>query len=602
LKLDSSTTANQSSDVRTHGRPQPGTPAPPASLLPSSGAPQGLRRDDVLISAVVVGAALAAFWPGLHNQFLNWDDDRNFLENPAFQGLGAAQLRWAWSTYHLGVWQPVSWLLLSVQYCLGGLESPFYHAVSLALHALNAVVLYFLTLALLRIALSGADQGFDKVIRVCAAAGAILFAVHPLRVEAVSWISCQPYLPASLFYMLSVLTYLHGQRGNVGSRAWSLWLAAAFALYLLAVMSKAVAVSLPVVLLILDVYPLRRWNARKGWLGASALRVWGEKLPFIAVAIVVSVWAAHAKDFNESRVPFAFAAMNARLAQSAYGLLFYLVKTLAPTHLIAYYDLPKNLGLQTWRYDLCTGVVLAGTIAMILWRRRCPPILAAWLAYVVILLPNLGLVQISRQLITDRYSYLAIMPPMILMAGAAARFCASRVGRKRLVRITLLGGGAAAVLALGAAARRQVLVWHDSCSLWQSTLAVSPDCAVAECNLGLALFAKGQYRDASGHISRAIDLDRDFTFAWANLGLLCNQAGQPERAVVCFERALGGEASLGRPDLAKVHAGLGAAYAALRRDDLAWKHTRLAQKLGFKDARKMLDYLRRFSKEPPSQE
>ena len=591
---------------------------------------------DVLAVAVIVGATLAAFWPGLHGQFLNWDDDRNFVDNPAFQGLGREQLRWAWSTYHLGVWQPLSWLLLSLQYRLGDLNPLLYHAVSLALHTVNSAVFYLLIVEILQVALPRRQQASTIALRACAAGAAVLFAVHPLRTEVVAWISCQPYLPAALFYMLSVLAWVRGHRDEAGRAGRVAWPAASFVLFVLAVMSKAVAVSLPVVLIILDVYPLRRWGGRKGWLGGAAARVWAEKLPFIAVAIVVSLWAAAAKDFNESRVPFAVGAMDARVAQSACGLLFYLHKTIVPSGLIPYYDLPGNLSLLTWHYSLYAGWVLAATVGLLLLRRWWPAGLAAWLAYIVVLLPNLGVVQISQQLAADRYSYIAIMPLMMLLAGGAAALCRqhsissraaqvlspssadqevgryvaggaaalgmSRYGRQRAIRIALVAGLAVATVALGSVSRRQALIWRDSASLWRATLAVSPDCAVAECNLGIARLADGQYQEASRHLSRAIELDPEFAFATANFGVLCLQASRPEDAVEFFLRALSLGTDLGKPDLARIHAGLGAAYAALRRDDLAWKHTRIAQQLGFKDAQKMIDYLRRFSKEPAAKD
>ena len=568
-------------------------------------APKGFGRSRFLnlgLLFLLLATTLVAFWPGLNNHFLNWDDDRNFLDNASFQGLGVEQLRWAWSTYHLGVWQPVSWLLLSLQYCVAGLEPTVYHAVSLALHILNAIVFYWLTAEILRLAMPGKFQISLNRTRLVAAATAILFAVHPLRVETVSWISCQPYLPASLFYMLSVLAYCRAYRGDVDRRRQFLGLVATFTLYLLAVMSKAVAISLPVVLLLLDTYPLRRLGGRAGWLGATTTRVWLEKVPFIVVAVLVACWAAAAKDFNESRVPFALSAMDARLAQSAYGLIFYLFKTIYPTHLIPYYSLPEGLSCFSWVYGLCATGILGGTLCLILLRRRWPALLTVWIAYVVILLPNLGIVQISRQLATDRYTYIAIMPLMILLAGAALHLFEAFAPRWRAPTLVLSLGIGAATLALIDATRRQTLVWHDSVSLWQATLAVDPNCAVAECNLGVALLQDGQYEGASRHLSRAIDLEPGFAFAYANCGVLCSETDRPQDALVFYQRALAMGTDLGKPDLAKVHAGLGQAYAALRRDDLAWKHTRMAQKLGFKHAQKMIDYLRRFSTEPADQE
>jgi tetratricopeptide (TPR) repeat protein len=601
------------------------------------------------MAIALLGVTAAAFSPGLHGEFLNWDDDRNFTDNPSYRGLGLQQVRWAWQTYHLGVWQPLSWILLGLQYEIGELDPVIYHRASLALHALNAVVFYWLALMLLRTARSigntdfrgrespSSDCGPDAPtagLHLCAAAAALLFATHPLRVEAVAWISCQPYLPAALFYMLAVLAYLRGHRQTTTTEhshgpapslrtqapqttRWG-WLAVALVCYLLAVASKAVAVTLPAVLLILDVYPLRRWGGRRSAAERNSARprggsswvlpghVWIEKLPFFAVAIVISLWAAAAKDYSQSRVPFSSFDADARLAQAAYGVVYYLHKTVVPTDLIPYCRLPEGLSLSNWRFGLRAAAVVAITIGLIALRRRWPAALAAWAAYVLILLPNLGMVQISQQIAADRYSYLAIMPLMLLLAGGLFGLWQSRRSRRWALRGGLLVGVLAATTGLLFLSRAQTLVWRDSTTLWTETLATDPDCAVAECNLGVALLAASPggnddpapYAEASRHLSRAIDLRPDFAFAYGNLGTVLCRAGRPEDAIFSFERALALGADLAARDLAKIHAGLGEAYAALRQDDLAWKHTRQAQRLGFTEANKMIEYLRKFSKEP----
>ncbi len=603
----------------------------------------------VLIVLVLLGVTLASFWPGLQGEFLNWDDDRNFTDNPSYRGLGPQQVRWAWQTYHLGVWQPISWLLLGAQYEIGALNPAVYHRASLALHALNIVVFYWLAVVLLRTARSTGKTDFmgrespssnrgpyasTAGLHLCAAAAALLFATHPLRVEAVAWVSCQPYLPAALFYMLAVLAYLQGHRRTTttghgrGPDPWRrtpasqtarwTWLAVALVCYLLAVASKAVAVTLPAVLLILDVYPLRRWGGRKLAAEANSARppggsswtlpghLWIEKLPFFAVALVISLWAAAAKDYSQSRVPFSSFDADARLAQAAYGAVYYLHKTVVPTDLIPYCRLPEALSLSNWRFGLRAAVVVAITIVLIARRRRWPAALAAWAAYLVILLPNLGIVQISQQISADRYSYLAVMPAMLLLAGGLFALWQGHRSRRRAVRGGLLVGVLAATAGLVVLARAQTVVWGDSTTLWAETLAVDPDCAVAECNLGVALLAASPgdddapapYAEASRHLSRAIDLRPDFAFAYGNLGTVLCRARRFEDAILLFHRALDSGADLAPQDQAKIHAGLGEAYAALRQDARAWKHTRQAQRLGFKDAGKMIEYLRKFSKEP----
>lgn len=560
----------------------------------------------VLAVTVLTVFTLAAFWPGIDGDFLNWDDDRNFVENTSYRGLGLDQLRWAWSTYHLGVWQPLSWMLFGLEFEMGEMDPVVYHRSSLVLHVLNAVVFYWMAVTILRCALRrscGIEDPRARTapagIHVCAAAAALLFATHPLRVEAVAWISCQPYLPAALFYQLAICIYVGGRDPTAARTLSRGRLAAVFVCYILAVTSKAVAVSLPVVLLILDVYPLRRWHSRRGrWARLGMWRGWAEKIPFIVVAMAVSLWAAAAKDYSESRVPFSAFDPDARLAQSAYGLVFYIWKTISPFDLIPYYRVPEDLSLFAWRYGLAAVGVGVVTVFLVLWRRRAPAALAAWAAYIVILLPNLGLVEISQQIAADRYSYLAVMPVMVLFGGALFTVW-QRTGRnRRLARSAVVIGVVAAALALTTASRRQTAAWRDSLSLWRTTLEVDPRCAVAECQLGHALATQSRLEEAVVHLESAIALKPEFSFARSNLGAILYAQGRFADAAEHLERALAVGPALGKRDLAKTHAGLGAAYAGLGRYDAAWKHTREARRLGLEAADKMIEYLRGVSEEP----
>lgn len=543
--------------------------------------PRLQRWMGAVIVLVVACAVVVAFGPALEGEFLNWDDDRNIVENPAFRGWGTAQWTWAWHTYHLGVWQPLSWLLYGAQWCWSGLTARTYHAVSLAIHAMNCVLLYSILVRILESAAKASERRVGAWDRVFAAAAALLFAVHPLRVEAVAWVSAQPYLPAALFYLLAILAYLESQSHTTGRGRW---LVATYLFFTIAVLFKAVAISLPVVLLIMDYFPLRRRGAR----------ILLDKIPFVVIAVPVCIWAVAAKDAGASRAPWSEFNADARLANSTYGLIFYLTRTVVPGNLSPYYNLPKDLSLATGRFALMAIVAVALTLAALLFRRRWPGLLAAWAAYVAILLPNLGLIQISQQLTADRYSYLAMMPWAALLAGLLT-LTAQREGFRRAG-----AAPAALILALMAcagltlASRNQSRVWKNSTSLWSRALEVEPDGAVAHCNLGEALLRQGRYTDASFYLSRAIDLDPDFAFAYSNFAVLLCNAERFEDAVAAAERALAANPPLTGRDLARVHAVLGQAYAGLRKDELAMAHTLKARELGFVEADKMIEYLRRF--------
>ncbi len=540
-----------------------------------------------ILLALVMAATAAALWPAMNGAFLNWDDDRNFVENSSFRGFGPSQWAWSWRTYHLGVWQPLAWLLFGLEWCWSGLAPRTYHLVSLALHVLNCALLYAIILRLLGLGGGSPRSREGSWSRVYAAVATLLFAVHPLRVETVAWVSAQPYLPAVFFYLLAILAYLRAHDSGASKRACFV---VVILCYLVAVLFKAVAVTLPAVLLILDYFALDR----RGW------RTWAEKAPLFLIAIPVCLWAAAAKDFNASRAPFHEFDLNARLAHAAYGLTFYLTKTLVPRNLSPYYSLPKDLSLATGRFAIATVAVVGVSIFAFVKRRKWPALLAAWMAYLLILLPNLGLIQIGQQLATDRYSYLAIMPITVLFAGllwAAHRRAALR---RAGVPFALVFLAILAASALTWASRIQSRVWRNSRAVWLKALDVEPNCAVAHCNLGAALLREGKYTDASFYLSRAIDLDDRFAFAYSNFAVLLCNVGRFDDAVTAAREALAGQPTLQDLDLARVHAVLGQAYAGLHQNEQAMEQTLKAREMGFVEADKMIEYLRKFRGMDPS--
>lgn len=553
----------------------------------TTGPASGRRVLGAILLAVVIGAAAAALWPAMNGAFLNWDDDRNFVENSSFRGIGPSQWAWAWKTYHLGVWQPLAWLLFGVEWCWAGLAPRTYHLVSLALHLLNCALLYGIIVRLLGLG-AGSPQARDgSWSRIYAAVATLLFAVHPLRVETVAWVSAQPYLPAVFFYLLAILAYLRAHACGQARRAWLL---VVILCYAVAVLFKAVAVTLPPVLLILDYYAL----GRRGW------RAWAEKAPLILIALPVCLWAAAAKDFNASRAPFHEFDLNARLAHAAYGLTFYLTKTFVPRNLSPYYSLPKDISLASGRFAIAAIAVAAVSIFAVTKRRKWPAFLAAWMAYLVILLPNLGLIQIGQQLATDRYSYLAIMPFTALFAGLLWAAHRRPALRKAGVPLALVFLALLAASGLTWATRAQSRIWLNSRAVWLRALDVEPNCAVAHCNLGAALLREGNYTDASFYLSRAIDLDDRFAFAYSNFAVLLCNIGRFDDAVIAAREALAGQPALQDLDLARVHAVLGQAYAGLHQNELAMEQTLKARELGFVEADKMIEYLRKYRGMSPS--
>src|SRR5574341_654274 len=228
----------------------------------------------------------AVFSPALHNGFIDWDEGSLLLGNRHYRGLGWDQIAWMFTTRLMGHWMPLNWISFGLDYTLWGMNPLGYHLTNVVVHAVNAAVFYAVALRLLALALPERLTADGGRLRLGALAAALLFSLHPLRVESVAWITERRDVLSGLFYLLAILAYLrYCEARMTGRRRWPRPYWAAVALCGLAVLSKAIAVSLPVILLLLDIYPLRRLGVGPGgWTGPSARRVWLEKLPFAALA------------------------------------------------------------------------------------------------------------------------------------------------------------------------------------------------------------------------------------------------------------------------------------------------------------------------------
>src|SRR5437899_11918006 len=277
-----------------------------------------------LLPVLIALVTFVPFLPTLDNQFVNWDDDDNLVDNPHYRGLGWTHLRWMWTTSHIGHYAPLTWMTFGLDYLLWGMNPVGYHLTNLLLHAANAAVFYLVACRILGLALPGPAQRGNVGLAASAAFAALLFAIHPLRVESVAWATERRDVLSGLFYLLTLLVYLRaGEQGERGRSGY--W--ASVGLFVCALLSKSMAVSLPVVLLLLDVYPLRRLGGASGWWGEPAPRSYLGKIPLVSRALAASAIALMAQLSNRAMVSVAQLSAQDRLAVSAYGLSFYLWKT-----------------------------------------------------------------------------------------------------------------------------------------------------------------------------------------------------------------------------------------------------------------------------------
>jgi tetratricopeptide (TPR) repeat protein len=529
-----------------------------------------------LLPATIALLTLLAFLPALRNDFVNWDDEKNFLLNEAYRGLGWDQLKWMWTAHVYGRYIPFTWMTLGLDYSIWGMDPLGYHLTNILWHAANAVAFYFLALALFRRAVPESSTEMRARLPLGAFFAALLFALHPLRVESVAWVTERRDVVSGLFYLLAILAYVRGCANASGRRIRRKYYWGCFALFVLGVLSKEMVVTLPLVLLILDVYPLGRLGGGPGrWFGAEARRVWLEKIPFFAIGIADSALALYFGQVDKLSAPLATVNWFSRLAISIYGLAFYLWKTLLPYHLAPFYPLTEHrLDPRGLPFQLSAVVVIWVAAAAFLFRRRFPAILAVALAYGITLLPVLGIFYNGQQIVADRYSYLACLGWALL--GGACLLLLVEAWRP-MARIATVAA-ALVVGTLGYLTWRQVQVWKDSETLWRHSVATDPS-SFAFNNLGGLMAQHGDPVAVIDYFRKAIEMDPGNGQAHNNLGNSLLALHDWETAAREFQAAL--EII---PDLANSHWGLGYALMMQGKLDEASGQFREALRLNPNDA------------------
>lgn len=513
-----------------------------------------MTRGRALVPALGIAALGAlALWPTLDGQWLNWDDEVNFVNNPHFRGLGWAELRWMLTTSLLAVYTPLAWMTLGLNWLAGGLDPWGYHLGNVLLHAANAGLFFLVARRLLvaglgeRLPASAADP---PGVMAGAALAALVFAAHPLRVESVAWATERRDVLSAFFYLLAVLAYLRGiapdGRLARGARLASL---AAFAAALL---SKGLAMTLPVSLLLLDVYPLRRVQAR-GW-GALAR----EKAGYLVLAALAALAALWAVGRGARWTSWAEHALPARVAMTGYSLWFYPSRLVWPEGLSPYYEMPERVLLSQWRFLGPVCAVTAVTLVLAALARRWPAGLAAWAHSAIVVAPVSGIVHAGAQLAHDRYSYLSGLGFAVL-AGAGLGWVLRGHARGTIGRAgpaAALGGAALVVAVLGAGAWEQAAAWRDSESLWRTAVEADPGCMICRNNLGNVLLGQGRLAEAEVQYRRAAALRARAAEPRNNLGIVLAAERRYPEAEAAFREALGLD-----PGLTGGVANLGLLYA-----------------------------------------
>lgn len=499
--------------------------------LPAPGTDAGHRAaslvERVAVWAVPIEIAFitaAVFLPALRADWTDWDDPINFLGNPYYRGLGLRQLRWMLTANVMGHWIPVTWLTLGADYAIWGMRPFGYHLTNVLLHAASGGLFYLVARRLLALAMPSASP----LGRGCgAAAAALFFAVHPLRAESVAWITERRDLTSGLFFLLMLLAYLKAhERPSDVRRGWQV---ASVVFAGLALASKSIVMGLPLALIIIDVYPLRRLGPGvRDWVSARAWPVWREKIPFAALA---GGAAATAYYVQRSTGYLTDVDPAARVVMVLYNVWFHVWKTLVPLRLGPIYELPAQLSLMDPRYGWSAVGAIGITVAVWLLRRRWPAGLAVWMFYLVMLAPVSGVIHTGNHLGADRNTYVpcagfALLVGAAVVAGTEAR--RRRAGLGTAVAVVVLGLAVLWLAGLATAARIQTAVWHDPETLWRRGIEVDPACSICIHNLAIIMQRRGEPEASLALFRKALSLRPDRSEFHGNYGLLLLQMGRRE--------------------------------------------------------------------------
>jgi tetratricopeptide (TPR) repeat protein len=480
-------------------------------------------RRTALVWFLLAAATAACYAQALGHGFVNYDDPVYVRDNLHLRGpWGWDFLVWAFTTNTGGNWHPLVWLSLRLDMACWGLAWPGgFHLTNLLLHIANALLL-----ELVWRRLTGRWAPSALV--------AALFALHPLHVESVAWVSERKDTLSTLFWLVTMLAYA----GYVRRPDWRR-LAAVIAAYAAGLMCKSMLVTLPAVLLLLDHWPLGRlaWGRHPLVKGqVSPARALAEKAPLLVLAVAIAgltVWTQRGVGAMASTEAI---AAPVRLGNALVSYVTYLAKAVWPTGLQVFY--PHPLGTLSWGWVAVCAAVLAALTAAVWWQRQRRYLTVGWAWYLGTLVPVIGLVQVGEQALADRYTYV----PLIGLAVALAWGLAEAVERLR-ARWAGAGPLAAALVlawltALGVATWRQVGVWQDTATLFGHALRVNPDNYLAHGNLAAELAARQDYAGARRHFAEVLRLRPGDVGAQCGLGGLAYKEGQKAEAKAIFERLL----------------------------------------------------------------
>lgn len=516
--------------------------------LPNDAGPS-VRRTRNAAYALAVTVSLLTFivyLKTLHNNFINWDDDLYIFENPHIDSFDLAFLKWAFFDFYAANWHPLTWMSHALDYALWVLNPVGHHLTNNIIHAANTFLVVVLTARLLDIyrerAQAEGKYTFldDRRSLIAGGVAGLLFGLHPVHVASVAWVAERKDLLCALFFLLSIMAYLSAvKRVERGAGRTSLTPGAlryALCLFVLALLSKPMAVSLPIVLLILDWFPLRRIQS-----AASLRSALVEKILFFGLSIISSVLTILAQQSGNAMHMMKFLPLSTRLAVAAESLLAYLWKMVLPLNLNPYYPYPDEVSFLSFEYLVAILLVLGTTLLCAVLIRKTKLYAAVWSYYVVTLIPVLGIIQVGGQAMADRYTYLPSLGPFLVVGVLTAWVSRKADSIKKLTAKSFILFAAIILLFISMTylTVRQISVWKNDFTLWNHVIEhQSRGVPFVYYHRGLAAMEMGRFDGAIQDFNKAIALDPSDYNAYVNRGLLFIESGQTDKALEDLDKAI----------------------------------------------------------------
>lgn len=521
-----------------------------------------------LALAVIAIVTVAVYWPVLHNGFIDFDDNDYVTANVMVrQGLTLKGILWAFSGFHAGNWFPLTWLSHMTDVELFGLNPMGHHAASLLLHSANAMLL-----CLLLWRLTGYLGGSLVV--------ALLFALHPLHVESVAWAAERKDVLSALFWLLAMLAYVR----YVRERSVLRYLPVAL-LFALGLMAKQMPVTLPLLLLLMDFWPLDRLQRTEGTatgrVGLKMLLL--EKVPLLLLAVAASLATLFAQ---ESGGALSHVNTGSTLVHIGNGLLSY-VKYMRnmfwPVDLAFFYPL-EVASVTPFRVAGAITILAAISVFAVVQRHKRPYLLFGWLWYLITLLPVIGFVRVGSQALADRYTYIPLVGLFLILVWGGRELA----GRWRYGLPGTAGLAAVTLAVLSVLTISQIRVWRSSYDLYSHALAVVERNWMAHNNMAIVVAEQYRYHEAIKHLRESLRINPDQPAGFNNLGSTYQAVGNLPEAINAFR-----EAVKLRPNDPEGHVRLGYAYLIMGDLDLAYQEHLQLKRLNDSNAQPLLDSIRR---------